>query len=127
MGKLPLTSPKVPRTGCRGGSGRRPCEISPLGSIQPEQLAGKSGNSETRASPQFFGAVFNLELENVPIQTFCYLPLPDAPSMGNLISKWIGGAFDNFHWLIQEMDVTQWAIVAVIFVITGFMALRTKL
>ena len=47
--------------------------------------------------------------------------------VGKFISKYVSGGFKNLEWLIQEMDVTQWGIVAVIFVITGFLALRTKL
>lgn len=43
-----------------------------------------------------------------------------------MISDWIGSFFKNFNWLIQTMDVTQWAIVSVIFVVTGFVALKTR-
>ena len=46
--------------------------------------------------------------------------------LGKYISKYLGAGVGNLNWLIQEMDVTQWGIVAVIFVITGFVALRTK-
>ncbi|GAB5406074.1 MAG: hypothetical protein Aurels2KO_43050 [Aureliella sp.] len=34
---------------------------------------------------------------------------------------------DNTYWLMQEMNVTQWGIVSVIFVIAGFMCMRSKL
>ena len=47
--------------------------------------------------------------------------------MGRMISKWIGEAIDGLAWMIQAMDVTQWGIVAVIFVVVGFLALRTRL
>ncbi len=47
--------------------------------------------------------------------------------MGRMISKWIGGASENFTWLIKEMDVTQWGIVAVLFVLIGFVALKTRI
>jgi hypothetical protein len=47
--------------------------------------------------------------------------------MIKLLSKWIGHAFDSLEWLILEMDVTQWGIVSVIFVVLGFFALRTRI
>lgn len=46
--------------------------------------------------------------------------------VGKFFSKKIQGGFTNLEWLIQEMDMTQWGIVAVVFVITGFLALKTK-
>ncbi len=42
------------------------------------------------------------------------------------VGEWLDTGWDNLYWLMQTMDVTQWGIVAVIFVVTGFMALRTK-
>ena len=42
---------------------------------------------------------------------------------GRMVSKWIGD-FGGLNWLITSMDMTQWAVVAVVFVIVGFMALR---
>lgn len=47
------------------------------------------------------------------------------------ISKFFSGLMDEvgegFMWMIYKMDVTQWGILAAIFVVTGFMALKTKL
>ncbi len=47
-----------------------------------------------------------------------------------IISRFLSRIFENvgdgFDWLIYQMDVTQWGIVAVLFVVTGFMALKTK-
>ena len=36
-------------------------------------------------------------------------------------------ASGNFNWMVHEMNVTQWVIVAGIFVVSGFMALKTKI
>ena len=59
---------------------------------------------------------------------YCFLQITlGSEAMGRLISNWISGSFENLNWLILEMDVTQWGIVSVIFVVVGFMALRTKL
>lgn len=46
--------------------------------------------------------------------------------VGNFIGKQLGNAWDNLYWLMMEMDVTQWGILAVLFVATGFAALRTR-
>lgn len=46
--------------------------------------------------------------------------------MTRFISKQLEYVCNGFDWVIQEMDVTQWGIVAVIFVVMGFMALRTR-
>lgn len=43
------------------------------------------------------------------------------------ILGWIGDGFDGLEWLILEMDVTQWGIVSFIFVVLGFIALRTRI
>ncbi|MEZ6136828.1 MAG: hypothetical protein R3C53_18185 [Pirellulaceae bacterium] len=43
------------------------------------------------------------------------------------ISSWISDGLGGLEWLIMEMDVTQWAIVSLIFVVLGFMALRTRI
>ncbi|MCA9194159.1 MAG: hypothetical protein KDB03_20455 [Planctomycetales bacterium] len=32
----------------------------------------------------------------------------------------------GFNWLILEMDVAQWGVVASVIVIIGFLALRTQ-
>jgi len=47
--------------------------------------------------------------------------------MMRIISGWFSSALENLNWLIMTMDVTQWGIVSVIFVVTGFMALRTRI
>ena len=44
-----------------------------------------------------------------------------------MIGKWISSLFKQLDWLLTQMDMTQWAIVSVIFVVVGFMALRTRL
>lgn len=46
--------------------------------------------------------------------------------MTEFLSKWIKYGVENANWMILEMDVTQWGIVTVIFVITGFLALKTR-
>jgi hypothetical protein len=43
------------------------------------------------------------------------------------IGKWVGAAWDGVYWMMMEMDITQWAIVSILFVISGFMALRTRI
>ncbi len=43
------------------------------------------------------------------------------------ITRFLSDTVENSNWLIREMDVTQWAIVAVVFVLTGFMALKTRI
>lgn len=47
--------------------------------------------------------------------------------IGRTITKWISEFFNNLEWLVTHMDMTQWGIVSVIFVVVGFMALRTRL
>ena len=42
------------------------------------------------------------------------------------LSQWTKSFFKDLDWLIQSMDVTQWAIVSVVFVVLGFMALRSR-
>jgi hypothetical protein len=34
---------------------------------------------------------------------------------------------EGIHWMLNEMSVTQWAILAGVFVFAGFMALKTKI
>jgi len=50
--------------------------------------------------------------------------------LGNFLWKWLGDflkdSLKNLDWLITSMDMTQWGIVASIFVLVGFMALRSK-
>ncbi|MCA9132239.1 MAG: hypothetical protein KDA45_03765 [Planctomycetales bacterium] len=47
--------------------------------------------------------------------------------IGRFFSKTISQGWDNLYWLLMEMDVAQWGILSVIFVATGFMALRTRM
>jgi len=47
-------------------------------------------------------------------------------TIGRYISTKISAGWDNTYWLMMEMDVTQWGILSVIFVVAGFMALRTR-
>ncbi len=35
--------------------------------------------------------------------------------------------WDHVYWFMMAMDVTQWGILSAVFVIAGFMALRTRL
>jgi hypothetical protein len=44
----------------------------------------------------------------------------------NLLIKWITDLFVNLNWLIENMDITQWGIVSAVFVLIGFMALKTR-
>ncbi|MCR9296483.1 MAG: hypothetical protein NXI32_27550 [bacterium] len=46
--------------------------------------------------------------------------------ISRFFSKMWENVGDGFDWLIYQMDVTQWGIVAALFVVTGFMALKTK-
>lgn len=47
-------------------------------------------------------------------------------SVGRYILTKLGAGWDGLYWLMMEMDVMQWGIISVIFVIAGFMALRTR-
>lgn len=47
--------------------------------------------------------------------------------IGRTIANWFSDIFSRLEWVITQMDITQWGIVAVIFVIVGFMALRSQL
>ncbi len=47
-------------------------------------------------------------------------------SVGQYISTKLSAGWDNVYWVMMEMDVMQWGILSVIFVIAGFMALRTR-
>jgi hypothetical protein len=46
------------------------------------------------------------------------------------VSDWLkNGAKDGLkglEWLIVTMDVTQWGIVSAVFVVLGFLALRSR-
>ncbi len=44
----------------------------------------------------------------------------------NFIAGYLGAGWDTIYWVMMEMDVLQWGILSVIFVVAGFMALRTK-
>ena len=46
--------------------------------------------------------------------------------MVQMISGWIKNGWEGLEWLIVTMDVTQWGIVSAIFVVLGFMALRSQ-
>ncbi|MFO1063001.1 MAG: hypothetical protein U0892_03905 [Pirellulales bacterium] len=47
----------------------------------------------------------------------------------NAVREWViqflENTWKNIDWLIQHMDMTQWAIVAVIFGVLGVLALRS--
>ncbi|MBX3421872.1 MAG: hypothetical protein KF752_09995 [Pirellulaceae bacterium] len=45
----------------------------------------------------------------------------------NQVSKLAGQLLTGLSDFIERLDMTQWGIVSVIFVIVGFMALRSKL
>lgn len=46
--------------------------------------------------------------------------------MLKVVFGWMKEFLKGLDWVIQTMDVTQWAIISVIFVVLGFMALRTR-
>ena len=58
------------------------------------------------------------------------IPLAKVSTMfqavGRYISTYASAGWDNIYWLMMEMDVMQWGILSSIFVIAGFMALRTR-
>lgn len=47
--------------------------------------------------------------------------------LGKLVLQLLENIFDTFTWVIMEMDLTQWGIIAVLLVVTGFVALKTKI
>ncbi|MCC7337175.1 MAG: hypothetical protein IT422_18955 [Pirellulaceae bacterium] len=47
-------------------------------------------------------------------------------TIGNFIGSRLSAGWGTIYWLMMEMDVMQWGILSLIFVIAGFMALRTK-
>ena len=47
-------------------------------------------------------------------------------SVGRYLSAKLAAGWENTYWLMMEMDVTQWGIISVIFVVAGIMALRTR-
>ncbi len=47
-------------------------------------------------------------------------------SVGQFILTKLSASWDCIYWVMMEMDVMQWGIISVIFVISGFMALRTR-
>ncbi len=47
--------------------------------------------------------------------------------IGSKIGQWVSSLFSNLDWVIKTMDMTQWAVVSVVFVVVGFMALRSRI
>lgn len=47
-------------------------------------------------------------------------------SVANFVSSKLDAGWENLYWLMMEMDVMQWGILSSLFVIAGFMALRTR-
>lgn len=47
--------------------------------------------------------------------------------ISRFFSDLCNGGLKNMTWLIQSMDMTQWGIVAVLFVLSGFVALKTRI
>ncbi len=47
-------------------------------------------------------------------------------AVGHFITSYLSAGWDNIYWVMMEMDVLQWGILSTIFVVAGFMALRTK-
>ena len=47
-------------------------------------------------------------------------------TVGNFITSRLNAGWDTIYWVMMEMDVIQWGIVSVVFVVAGFMALRTR-
>lgn len=48
-------------------------------------------------------------------------------AMTKHIAKWLQHGWESLYWALMEMDVTQWGILSAIFVVTGFMALKTRI
>ncbi|MFN3193277.1 MAG: hypothetical protein ACE361_22390 [Aureliella sp.] len=47
--------------------------------------------------------------------------------LGKVFWRWAEEGTDGLEWMLNEMSVTQWAIVGGIFCVAGFLALKTKL
>jgi hypothetical protein len=47
-------------------------------------------------------------------------------TVGRFVGSYLSAGWDTIYWVMMEMDVMQWGILSAIFVIAGFMALRTK-
>jgi hypothetical protein len=47
-------------------------------------------------------------------------------TIAKFVTKYLDYAWDSLYWVMMQMDVTQWGILAVLFVVSGFMALRTR-
>ncbi len=47
-------------------------------------------------------------------------------AVSNYITTKLNDGWGAIYWVMMEMDVMQWGILSAIFVIAGFMALRTR-
>ncbi|MFK7737992.1 MAG: hypothetical protein AB8B50_18320 [Pirellulaceae bacterium] len=47
--------------------------------------------------------------------------------IGRYFSRWGTNCGEGIQWMLNEMSVNQWAILAGVFVFAGFMALKTKI
>ncbi len=47
-------------------------------------------------------------------------------TISKFINPYLNEGWESVHWFMMEMDEMQWGIVALIFVIAGFMALSTE-
>lgn len=47
--------------------------------------------------------------------------------ISRFLTDCLNDLLDGFNWLTYQMDVTQWGILAAVFVICGFMALKTRI
>ena len=47
-------------------------------------------------------------------------------AIANSIVSRLSDGWDTIYWVMIEMDVIQWGILSVVFVVAGFMALRTR-
>ncbi len=55
-----------------------------------------------------------MDIERIPHDLFRYL------------GKTFWKLADRISWVVENMDLTQWGIVAAVFVFLGFLALKSK-
>ncbi|MCA9126351.1 MAG: hypothetical protein KDB22_04660 [Planctomycetales bacterium] len=48
-------------------------------------------------------------------------------SVTKFLSGLLESSWENTEWVMNTMDLTQWGIVAVVFVVCGFLLLKTRL
>ena len=47
-------------------------------------------------------------------------------TIGNAIGSRLSSGWDLIYWVMMEMDVIQWGVMSMVFVVSGFVALRTR-